>query len=255
MFIDTFEGFKYIPDSSVDMILTDIPYLISKKTNFQSIKEYTRKTKGEPYKDIMDYGEWDKSFDLDKYISECVRILKNGRSIIVFCSWQQLKEVDDIIKRELGKKTGSSRIGVWEKTNPAPFNMQIMPISAYEFFIWNRKGKNWIFNNQRGVKINKKGKEIRIAERLKYTESIVQGGHKTAKPISIFEDLIKTFTNEGDIVFDGCSGGGVTAISAINTKRNFICFENDEQIFKIAKKNFKKNFKHDFEKYFNEEGN
>ena len=45
-----------------------------------------------------------------------------------------------------------------------------------------------------------------------------------------------TYTNEGDLVLDSCAGSGTTGVAAKNTKRNFICFEKDEEIFKVAKK-------------------
>ena len=52
----------------------------------------------------------------------------------------------------------------------------------------------------------------------------------------MFEYLIKTYTNEGEIVLDNCMGSGTTAIAAINTKRNFIGFELDETYFNLANK-------------------
>jgi len=51
--------------------------------------------------------------------------------------------------------------------------------------------------------------------------------HPTQKPIELFEYLIKTYTNEGDIVLDNCIGSGTTAIACIKTKRNYIGWEND----------------------------
>ena len=52
------------------------------------------------------------------------------------------------------------------------------------------------------------------------------------KPIKLFEYLIKTYTNEGDLVLDNCSGSGTTAIACLGTKRNFICIEKDEVYYK-----------------------
>jgi len=58
--------------------------------------------------------------------------------------------------------------------------------------------------------------------------------HPTQKPVALFEYLIKTYTNEGALVLDNCAGSGTTAIACINTNRNFICMEKDEQYFKLA---------------------
>lgn len=53
--------------------------------------------------------------------------------------------------------------------------------------------------------------------------------HSTQKPVALFEYLIKTYTNEGDLVLDNCMGSGTTAIACINTKRNFLGFESDTE--------------------------
>jgi len=236
--MDCLVGMKDIESNSVDMVLTDIPYLISRKTNFKSIKDFTKK-EGETEYSCMNFGEWDKEFDVKAYISECCRILKPSRSIIVWSAWQQLKEVDDYIKEFLKNKSGSPRIGIWEKSNPSVFNMDKMAIQPYEFFIWNRKGSNWKFNNQRGKNVNQKGVETQIAERHHFRHGCIQGGHPTAKPVLIFEDLVKTYTDENDIVFDGLVGEGTTAVACINTNRNFICFELDKGHCDIANERIK----------------
>lgn len=59
--------------------------------------------------------------------------------------------------------------------------------------------------------------------------------HPTQKPIALLEELIKTFTNEGETVLDNCMGSGSTGVACINTNRNFIGYELDEHYFQIAK--------------------
>lgn len=59
--------------------------------------------------------------------------------------------------------------------------------------------------------------------------------HPTQKPIDLLEWLIKTYSNEGDLVLDNCMGSGSTGIACINTNRNFIGIELDEEYFDIAK--------------------
>ena len=60
--------------------------------------------------------------------------------------------------------------------------------------------------------------------------------HPTQKPVELFEYLIRTYTNEGDLVLDNCIGSGTTAIACVNTKRNFIGIELSEEYCKIANK-------------------
>lgn len=65
--------------------------------------------------------------------------------------------------------------------------------------------------------------------------------HPTQKPVPLFEYLIKTYTNEGDVVLDNCMGSGTTAIACMNTGRNFIGFELDEGYFNIANERIAQN--------------
>ena len=62
-----------------------------------------------------------------------------------------------------------------------------------------------------------------------------RGLHPTQKPVSLCEYFIKTYSNKGDIILDPFIGSGTTAVSAINTERKYIGFEQDDKYFKIAK--------------------
>ena len=64
--------------------------------------------------------------------------------------------------------------------------------------------------------------------------------HPTQKPVALFEYLVKTYTNEGDVVLDNVMGSGTTAIAAMNTNRNFIGFELDETYYNIANERIEK---------------
>lgn len=74
---------------------------------------------------------------------------------------------------------------------------------------------------------------------LKYKKDYA-GLHPTQKPILLLEDLIKTFSNEGNLIVDLTIGSGSTAIACINTKRNFIGFELDKQYFDLANERINK---------------
>ena len=60
--------------------------------------------------------------------------------------------------------------------------------------------------------------------------------HGTQKPVALIEELIKTYSNPGDLILDSCAGSCTTAIAAMNTGRNYICFEKDKDIFEIGSK-------------------
>ena len=67
--------------------------------------------------------------------------------------------------------------------------------------------------------------------------------HPTQKPVALFEYLIKTYTNEGDLVLDNCAGSGTTGIACQNLNRNCILMEKEEQYCKIIEKRLKENSK------------
>lgn len=73
--------------------------------------------------------------------------------------------------------------------------------------------------------------------------------HPTQKPVALIEELIKTYTNPGDLILDSCAGSCTTAISAINTARNYICFEKDKDIFEVGNNRV---MEHLTQKYTNE---
>lgn len=60
------------------------------------------------------------------------------------------------------------------------------------------------------------------------------GLHPTQKPVALFEYLVKTYTNAGDVVLDCCIGSGTTAVACLNTNRHYIGFETDKEIFEVA---------------------
>lgn len=64
--------------------------------------------------------------------------------------------------------------------------------------------------------------------------------HHTQKPVALFEYLIKTYSNKGDIILDSFIGSGTTAVAAINTERKYIGFEKDDKYFEVAKNRLEK---------------
>jgi DNA modification methylase len=97
--INGLDMLKQITDKSVDFVLTDPPYIISKKTGMDALfnandAEQKKAEHGKKYAIQTDYGDWDNSFtldDLDKFIGEFSRILKNGGSCIIFLTYGRLK--------------------------------------------------------------------------------------------------------------------------------------------------------------------
>ena len=98
----------------------------------------------------------------------------------------------------------------------------------YEEGSANRNGKNYGVADKSFIRTHKNYPTDII------TFSKDAGYHPTQKPVDLLEYLIKTYTNEGDLVLDNCMGSGSTGVACVNTNRDFIGMELNEEYFKIA---------------------
>lgn len=243
-FEDCMETMKRIPDGSIDLMLTDPPYNITAC-------------------------EWDRAIDLPALWEEWLRIVKlNGA--FVFTASQPFTSKLIMSKLYLFKYEL-----IWNKVNPTGhLNVKIMPMKLHENIIifgngkitYNRQmtSKPKIFQreNMRNTKVKNPICEKKVYGKSKFglskdweynktnPQSIItipNGNgtlkraniHPTQKPIDLFRYLIKTYSNEGDTVFDGYSGSGTTAEACIEEKRNFIVSENKKEYFDLSEKRIK----------------
>lgn len=224
---DCLIGMQGIPDKSIDMILCDLPYGTTAC-------------------------KWDVIIPFDKLWEQYERIIKDNGAIVLTAS-QPFTTVliNSNIKR-------FKYCWVWDKKIGANFTLaNIQPMKVHEdicVFGYNRIKYNPIktigaVNHGHKVKSNNTPQFTRAIKMrpdtdlsgMKFPKSIIefpkhssqQKLHPTEKPVTLFEYLIKTYTNEGETVLDNCMGSGTTAIACINTNRNYIGFEKEEKYFKI----------------------
>lgn len=198
---DCLELMKSIPDRSVNLILCDLPY-----------GEVSQKSSGLRK---LDRGNADRcEMDLFEVASHFNRICTG--SIYAFCGTEQISMLVFHF-RSFGLTT---RVGVWEKTNPSPMNGTRLWLSGLEFCVFARKPKA-TFNEH-------------CKKALWKAPSGRSKVHPTEKPVSLMERLILASTNEWDVVLDNCMGSGTTGVACINTNRRFIGIEKDEKYFEIA---------------------
>ena len=209
---DCLEIMKDIPDGSVDLVITDPPYGI----DFQS---HHRK---EMHPKIWN----DKVLDwLEKYVDECFRILKDNTAVYFFCSWHNV----DIFKQSIEKKFKIKNILIWEKNNTSMGDLKASYAPKYEMIIFAHKGRKLLngFRYADIIKANITGNKL----------------HPTEKPVDLLELFIKNSSDENAVVFDGFMGSGSTGVACVNTNRNFIGIELDENYFNIAKERIEKELK------------
>ena len=203
-----FEFLPKIQNKSIDLILIDPPYEISRPTNFLSGEETGKDT--DRFRISMDFGDWDKNFyGLEEVFKEGYRILKDGGTMICF---YDLWKIETIKRYYDDNKFKQIRFIEWLKTNPVPINSKI----------------NYLTNSREvavlGVKKSKPTFHSSYDNGL-YQYPICQDTgrfHPTQKPLAFMKELIKKHSNEGDIVLDCFSGSGTIGVAALTTNRKFL---------------------------------
>ena len=200
-----------------DAIITDPPYNISRDNNF--------KTMGRAG---IDFGEWDKDFDLTGWIKYCEPLLKKGGNIVIFNTWKNMSYIVESLEKNGFEIKDLIR---WEKTNPMPRNRDRRFITDYEFAVWAvKKGGKWTFN-----RLSDTYERPKITCKLTSKSEKFNGGHPTQKPIEVMEWLINRLTNESDLILDPFMGSGSTGVACLNTNRRFVGIELDENYFEMTK--------------------
>ena len=230
---DCLEVMKGIEDKSIDMILCDLPYGALNKGNVNA--------------------KWDSVIPFKPLWEQYERIIKDNGAIILF--GQGMFSAELMISN---KKLWRYNL-IWKKGNRISgfLNSKRQPLRNHEDILVFSK-RQTVYNPQMtiGEKNHKKGggnhKNTQrcygklidtptILTNEKYPISILDFDrehppiHPTQKPVTLLEYLIKTYTNEGELVLDNTAGSGTTGVACKNTNRNFILIEQDEKYCDIIK--------------------
>ncbi len=204
-----FDYLKSIKKDSIDLILIDPPYEISRPSGYVNnspdkvdyINKYGKHT--------IDFGDWDKDFvGLAEVIKECYRVLRKGGTLICFYDLWKLTTLKEYFDNAKFKQV---RFIEWLKTNPVPLNSKL----------------NYLTNTREiavsGVKVSKPTFNSSYDNALYQYPICHDKGrfHPTQKPLKLIIDLVVKHSNEGDIILDCFSGSGTTAVAALQTNRNF----------------------------------
>ena len=214
---DCLELLKTLENESVDALITDPPYNIARDNNFTSMGRAG-----------IDFGDWDKGFNLISWLPIAIEKLKKGGNIIIFTSW---KNTTPIIK-ELEKINCEAKDMIRvEKSNPMPRNRDRRFVTDYEIAIWAvKKGAKWTFNRK-----SETYERPLIKTRVTPKSEKVEKGHPTQKNIETMEWIIERLSNERDVVLDPFMGSGTTGVACQNLNRRFIGYELDIDYYAMAK--------------------
>lgn len=219
---DCYDFLATIPNNTIDLILTDPPYEISKPTNFQNGELKHNDT--DRFRVSMDFGQWDKEQqDLKKLCKEYYRVLKPHGTVIIFYDIWKISYLKEALEEEKFKQI---RFVEWIKTNPVPINSSINYLTnAREIALTGVKQSKPVFHSKYDNGI--------------YQYPIYQGKdriHPTQKPLNLFIELLQKHSNVGDVVLDTFVGSGTTPVACLKTNRQFYGCELDTNYYNQALK-------------------
>lgn len=210
---DCLQGLKQLPDNSVDLIVTDPPYIIETEgagIYAQKHLEYT--------KELNDM----KDGFSESVLNELCRVMKRI-NIYLFCSQ---KQIIPLINYFVNQRRCNWNLLSWRKQNPLPAcGNKYLTDTEYILFFREKGVKVFgTIDSKRTYYIT----PINSADKKKF-------GHPTVKPVHIVQNLILNSSRKGDIVLDPFLGSGTTAVAACNTKRHYIGYELNPTYFEIAR--------------------
>jgi len=220
---DCLDVMKQIEDKSIDMILCDLPYGTTQN-------------------------KWDVIIPFDKLWEQYERIIKDNGSIVLTATQPFSSAVvmsnPDLFKYEW----------IWKKTDSTNFlNAKHQPLRIHESVLVFYKKSNYkpqglknqkpTFKKDGNKKTTENYGETKglqyVQEYTNYPESVITFSsangtvHPTQKPVDLFRYLIRTYSNEGDLILDNCGGSGTTAIASIMENRDYIIIEKEKKYIDI----------------------
>lgn len=223
---------RQMPSESIDMVLCDLPYGTTAIS-------------------------WDKNIDFRLLWEQYNRVCKDGSNIVLFSGGDFTYRLYESNVAQYKYKL------IWKKNVPTGMSSaKYRPMKYYEEILIFQKGKNCPYNPQMKERVGKHKECYRYDHycgdnnhikmdkvKRRYDPDFVQPSdilefdvvpnrkgklHPTEKPVPLLEWLIKTYSNEGNIILDNCMGSGSTGVAAQNTQRDFVGIELDEKYFQIA---------------------
>jgi len=227
---DCLEAMKDISDKSIDMILCDLPYGTTAC-------------------------KWDTIIPFEPLWKEYKRIIKDNGAIVLTASqpftsklvmsnlkmfryeiiWEKNKASNFLLlKKQIGKIHENILVFYKNQTKYNPIMVSANPnkIDKRKRFS-DLKFKNGWIGNQELKRTKDNG--LRYPTSVIYFDREETDLHPTQKPVALFEYLIKTYTDEGDLVLDNCAGSGTTGVACKNLNRNYILIEKEEKYIEVIR--------------------
>lgn len=235
---DCLEIMPTLPDGSIDMILCDLPYGTTAC-------------------------KWDSIIPFESLWGEYKRLIKPNGAIVLFGQepfstklrhsnlkmfkydwvWDKKLPVGHLVSKyrplqrtELIHVFSAGACSFTKNSNKMPYFPVMETRDAARKYRVNINKSELVNNHKMDVNYDRKDYTQRFPTNVLEFPNTNRANaiHPTQKPVALFEYLIKTYTNEGDLVLDNCAGSFTTAIAAINTNRDYVCIERDDKYFELG---------------------
>lgn len=240
-FAEALSKLKQIENNSIDLVLCDLPYGVTQN-------------------------RWDSLIPLNELWKEYHRIGKLNCGYVLFAQ-------DKFTVKLMSSNLSNHKYNlIWEKDRPSGFlNAKRQPLRSHEdICVFYRKQvtynpQKWVGkplhgmgskfkqgnanNNYNEFDSGNNPSALREGDTAKFPRSVLKFSkvhpqvHPTQKPVELLEYLIKTYSNENELVLDNCAGSGSTALACINTNRSFIMIENDPDYYALMCERVQKRIK------------
>ena len=231
---DALQAIDFLPPKSVDLMIVDPPYNLTKNFGSKTFKE-------------MDYDEYKKWFD--RWIKKTVRVLKDNASIYICSDWKTSIAVQEVAskyfilqnriswEREKGRSANNNwkncleDIWFFTKSKEYKFNLDAVKIEKKVLAPYKDKDgnpKDWKDNGEKKIRYTSPS-NIWTDISIPFWSMAENTNHPTQKPEKLIAKLVLASSDEGDVVFDPFLGSGTTAVVAKKLNRNFIAIEREKE--------------------------
>lgn len=231
---DVFEAIKLIPDNSVDLIVTDMPYesLEKYRDSKRRIKEYEKKKKegnltGTRIPRLRDWFDIIPNSSIPLLLDEFYRVMVENSHLYMFCDDETSDVIANVVKHQWADR-GKNNFTWWKRIvwDKEARGQGYHYANQHEFVIFLEKGKRKLnsFSHRSVLKCKRVRKPLRA----------------TQKPEELTDVFILNSSNPGDLVFDPFVGCGGVGISAISNDREFLGFDSDKRAVRISRERLKR---------------
>ena len=241
LYNDNFQNRKKYNIPRANLVIADIPYNLGNNAFASNPSWYNGSDikKGESKKAGKQFFPSDKNFNLVEYMHFCSKLLKpepkergKAPAMIMFCAFEQMTPLIETAKR-YGFKNSYPLVFI-KKSSAQALKANMRIVGATEYAVVFYRDKLPKFNNAWQQEETGKKMILNWFEWKRDSVKDIPKIHPTQKPVNLLEQLIKTFTDPGDVVIDPCAGSGTTLLAAKKNGRHSYGFEIYKPFYKEA---------------------